>query len=172
MGYRILLLINDKSDTEAIAEAAVAEGHEVVARRSVAEAMAWINTRDHVDVIVSDAYLADESVFDFLKAVKTDDRHNWMQFVIVCSQPSSLSVFLNECVSGAAKVLGADKYIIMDEFCPIRLLKEIKASLPELPPLKDQDPVGDALCIPPPPEKTPNDVNEAQQPKRQRDGKR
>lgn len=156
MGYRILVLDDMPQHIEALRMAAHEGGHEIISRRTVADAMMWLNTRDHVDVIVSATHLEDESVFEFLNKVKSNPCHNWVQFVMLSTNTSDLAIFLDETLRHTAKLLGADKYVVMREFCPWRLLKEIEASFPAMPPQKEQDPIRDALYIPRPASELPD----------------
>jgi CheY-like chemotaxis protein len=152
MGYRILALIENADECRQLSAAAASRGHEVVHMRTIAEAMNWLNSRDHMDVIVSSVHLQNESVFEFLKAVKQDPRHDWIQFVMLCTAPNELAQFLNDQIERAAYVLGADKYLMMPELDARRLLDEIEASLPGQPPQKEQDTARDNAAVPRPTE--------------------
>lgn len=165
MGYRILMLSDHPDHLAAFTDLAQKAGHQVLALHSVRESMNWLNAKDHVDVIVCHAFLESESVFEFLKAVKHDPRHDWVQFIVLSCGQSELTKFLDPTVKDAAHILGADKYINMREFNPDRLLKEVEASFPEMPPQKDQDPIRDAISIPRPVDDVPENVDEAQRKK-------
>ncbi len=161
-GYRIVMLDNNHGHIEALRAKAGVNCKEILSFNTIAAAMQWIDTKDHVDVIVSNAFLETENVFEFLKAVKQNESHNWIQFILVCTEVNDLTSFLNKTAEKTARILGADKYIMMSEFCPERLLKEIEASLPNMPPQKELDPIGEALGVPREPNEVPVNVNEAQ----------
>lgn len=148
MGYRILLLHDNHHEVDAFRTIVEGKGHQLKAISSILEAMNWLNEKDHIDVAVSNVHLENESVFEFLKQIKGNHHHNWMQFIMLCSEPGDLAQFVNKQIEQAAYMLGADKYIIMAEFSAERLLKEIEASMPNQPPQHVQDPIGDALRIP------------------------
>lgn len=162
MPYRILMLDDRPERVEEVRTVASQAGHELVSCRTVAGAMDWLNTKDHVDVIISGAFLENESVFDFLKAVKSDPRHSWVQFVMLCTEPGELALFMDDTVRNAARLLGADKYVMLPEFSPKRLLREIEASLPNMVPQVVQDPIRDALGHPRPVHEVPDSVEDAQ----------
>jgi CheY-like chemotaxis protein len=152
MSYRILLLNDSPKETELLEAACRNAGHELTSMPSIAAAMDWLNKKDHIDVIVSEVHLEDENVFDFLKAVKSDPRHDWVQFIMVCTSTSDLAATMDNQLQQAARILGADKYVMMPDFDASRLLKEIIASLPDQPPQHEQDPVRDSLGLPRPAE--------------------
>ncbi len=162
MGYRILFLYDSKEHVQALEDACKLGGHELVVMRTVGESLEWLNRKDHIDVIVSATHLETESVFDFLNAVKKDPRHSWVQFVMLSSNQSDLADYLHDTVKHTARILGADKYVVMNVFCPLRLLKEIEAAFPSSAPQKDLDPVGDAIGIPRRAEDVPSSVDDAQ----------
>jgi|GEM_PF-467689 len=161
-GYRILMLDNDPAHVEALRAKAGPNCKEILTFDKISRAMQWIDTKDHVDVIVSNAFLKTENVFEFLKGVKQNEAHNWIQFILICAEANQLTSFFNKTAEKTARILGADKYIMMAEFCPERLLKEIEASLPNMPSQKELDPLGEALGVPRDPDEVPIDVNEAQ----------
>lgn len=150
MSYRILALMNEAAHVDALRSECESRDFELRHMRTIEQAMNWLDTKDHMDVIVSDVHLQNESVFDFLKRIKSEEAHQWIQFVLVCTNPSELAKFVNSQVQQAAQMLGADKYIMMHDFDPCRLLDELESSLPNSPPQKEQDPVHDNLGVPRP----------------------
>lgn len=115
-------------------------GHEVVPVLTIREGVDFMDRQDHVDVIVSAAHLADESVFDFLRLIKSSPLHKEVPFMLICAEPGELGKFVNTVVEKAATVLGAAKYVVMEPYDARRLMREIHALLPDTIPLKDQDP--------------------------------
>jgi CheY-like chemotaxis protein len=137
--YRILVL--DTAEHINRLERACREGgHEIVSVSHIAEGLEFLRRKDKVDVVVSAVHLEGESVFDFLREMKNDPVHCDVPFIMICSEPSEIAVYVNEHIEQAAEVLGADKYLMMDEYDGGRLLREIEASLPDLLPRRFEDP--------------------------------
>ncbi len=73
-----------------------------------------------VDLIVSDVHLENGgSVFDFLRWVKKSEPTCEIPFVLFCAKPSSRAKYLADGVRTSARMLGAAKYIQMDNFDPV-----------------------------------------------------
>jgi CheY-like chemotaxis protein len=138
--YRILVL-DTPEHVDDLTTICTALGHEVVPVLTISEGMKFMDTKDHVDVIVSAAHLDNESVFDFLRQVKSSPLHRDVPFMLICSEPSEVGLFVSEVVAKAAHVLGAAKYLVMDTFNGRQLMREINALLPETTPKKDRSDV-------------------------------
>lgn len=131
--YRILTL-EDAENIEKLKIACRRAGHEVVPVTTIAQAMAFLETKDHVDVIVAAAHLQSESVFEFLKRVKGSDSHlKAVPFLMLCADPGILATVTSSAVEIAANLMGADKYVLMIEFDADRLMEEIYPLLPAVP---------------------------------------
>jgi CheY-like chemotaxis protein len=131
--YRILTLENP-DNIEKLKEACKRAGHQVVPAITIEEAIAFLETKDHVDIIVSAAHLEDESAFEFLKRVKAPDSHlKDVLFLMLCSEPGALGLLTSPAAQIAADVLGAEKYLLMQEFDADRLIQEIEKLLPPIP---------------------------------------
>jgi PleD family two-component response regulator len=131
--YRILTLENPEN-TEKLREACKLAGHQVVPAHTIAEAMAFLDTKDHVDLIVAAAHLENESVFEFLKRVRSADSHlRDVRFLVLCAEPGTLGLLTSPAVEIAAGVMGADQYLLMTEFDASRLMLEIEKLLPPIP---------------------------------------
>jgi len=131
--YRILTLENP-ANVEKLTQACKRAGHEVVPCFTIAEAMRFLESKDHVDVIVAAAHLENESVFNFLQKVKSSDciLHK-ANFFMLCSDPGMLALVTSPSVEIAASLMGADKYLLMPEFDAERLISEIEELLPAIP---------------------------------------
>lgn len=165
-GYRIFFLDDNPEHIKVLMEAGGLGGHEIIVRNTLQESMDWLNKKNHMDVIVTSVHLREESIFQFVKAVKEDPRHNWVQVILLAPAQIDLAKFMERSLKQVAGGVGADKYIVMDKFDAVRLLKEIQASLPEMPPQKQLDPIRDALGEPRPGDQVPEDVTDAQHPKK------
>jgi CheY-like chemotaxis protein len=83
------------------------------------------------DLIISDVHLENGgSVFDFLKWVKSDHRMSAVPFVLISLEPTEMAKYLADGVRAAARYMGAAKYISMEKFDAVTLLKEIGELLP------------------------------------------
>jgi CheY-like chemotaxis protein len=131
--YRILTLENP-GNIEKLKEACKEAGHQVVPAYKIEQAIAFLETKDHVDIIVAAAHLENESVFEFLKRVKSDDSHlKCVPFLMLCAEPGAFGLVTSPAVQVAANVLGADRYILMPEFDAPRLMEEIELLFPPIP---------------------------------------
>jgi len=131
--YRILTLEN-RENIELLKVTCKLAGHQVVPVYTIGEAMAFLDTKDHVDVIISAVHLEEESVFEFIKKVKAPESiHKDVPFVMLCMQPNPLAMVINKSTELAGKLMGADKYLYMPAFDADRLMAEVKPLLPAVP---------------------------------------
>jgi CheY-like chemotaxis protein len=133
--FRILIM-DTVEHTEMLKAACKNAGHSVVAAHSIAEAFAFLDGNDHADVIVCAAYMQDESVFDFLHRLRSDEIHNDSMFMILALAPGPLGIKLNANVEVAGRQLGADAFINMPVFDAELLIAEVKKLLPLVPKLE------------------------------------
>lgn len=134
--YRIMAL-DSAEHIEALTLACQLDGHQVVPVLTIAEGMKFLNTRDHIDIVISAVHLENESVFDFLKQVRTLPEHKNVRFMMICSEPSALAESLNQTVKATAEIMGVDKYLMMQDYDTERLMKELTAMLPTRLPNKE-----------------------------------
>ncbi len=131
--YRILTLENPEN-IEKLKEACKQAGHQVVPVLTINEAMRFLDTKDHVDIIVAAAHLQNESVFHFLQKVKsTECFHHQVKFVMLCADPGTLALATSPSVELAATLMGADKYLLMPKFDAAKLMEEIEPLFPRVP---------------------------------------
>ena len=71
-----------------------------------------------ISVIISAVHLENESVFDFLRAVKSDTRLGEVPFIFLCLQPSRFTKSINDSLEVSARALGADSYVLMESWEP------------------------------------------------------
>ena len=108
-------------------------------KMTIAEGMHFLNTEDHIDVVISRVHIENESVFDFLKEIKSRDQHKDVRFMMICSDPSEFAKAVDETVRTAAEIMGVDKYLTMKTYDVEKLMKEIEAIIPRTLPKKEQD---------------------------------
>ena len=131
--YRILTLENPEN-IDKLKEAWKDAGHQVVPVLTIAQAMAFLDSRDHVDLIISAVHLEEESVFEFLQRVKApDSNHKEVPFVMLCMEPNPLASALNKSTALAGKLLGADKYVYMPQFDAAHLIAQVEPLLAAFP---------------------------------------
>lgn len=129
--YRILVLDDDRQQMEKIKAACLLVGQEVVPVSTISEGMHFLTTKDHVDVVVTEAYLEDESVFEFLKALKAIPDHQDVPVMVLAVDPGQIGQFCSQMMQQTFKVFGAHKFLVMAEFDLEHLMREIAALLPE-----------------------------------------
>jgi CheY-like chemotaxis protein len=133
--FRILIM-DTVAHTDQLKEACKDAGHAVVPAHTLREAFAFLDGKDHADVVVCAAYLEDESMFDFLRRLRNDPIHKKTMFMIMALEPGPVGIKLNASVKYAGKTLGSDAFINMPVFDAARLIAEIKKLLPLIPALE------------------------------------
>ncbi len=131
--YRILTL-EDPENIEQLKIACKEAGHQVVPVTTISQAMVFLETKDHVDVIVAAAHLQNESVFEFLGRIRSADSHlKSVPFIVLCADPGVLATVSSPAVEMVATLMGANKYLLMPEFSAARLMEEIEPLLAAIP---------------------------------------
>ena len=111
-------------------------GYVVVGSTTIDEAWAFLNGKDHVDVIVCAAHLEEESMFKFLKDVRANDTHQKAAFLILSLKPGTIGAFVDRSTALAGIALGADAYLIMPVFDAVELIAQIQKLQPDIPMLQ------------------------------------
>lgn len=136
--YRILVLETAEHVAE-LTETLETGAYEVVPIETIKQAFDFLESLDHVDLIIAAAHLETENVFEFLKAVKKSKHLAEIPVLIFCTDPGAVALATSEATESASNILGADSYLLMETFDPLRVLQEIEAHVPEAPPQKTQD---------------------------------
>jgi CheY-like chemotaxis protein len=117
-------------------------GYVVVGATTIADAWQFLHGRNHADVIVCAAHLEDESMLEFLQAVRVSEHHRDTVFVILSLEPNAAAAQLDRSTRQAGMLLGADAYLEMPRFDPEELIAQIRHLQPAVPTLqsaKDDD---------------------------------
>ena len=130
--WRILFL-DSAENVEKLKDACKDEGYAVVGALTIAEAWAFLDGKDHVDVIVCAAHLEVESMFEFLKRVRDSKVQGDEKFLILSLEPGASGARLDVSTARAGLALGADTYVIMPAFDPQELVARIKKLQPAVP---------------------------------------
>lgn len=133
--FRILIMdtIEHTDQLKAVCKEA---GHSAVASQTIKEAFAFLDGKDHADVIVCAAYLEDESLFDFLKQLRNNPIHKNSKFMTLALAASPMGTSVNPSTEVAGRLLGADAFVNMPVFDAVQLIAEIKKLLPRVPALE------------------------------------
>ena len=133
--WRILFL--DKPENVELLKAVCKEvGYVVVGAITIEEAWAFLEGKDHADVIVCAAHLEEESVFEFLRRVRDSEVHRNASFLILSLEPGAAGARLDRSAASAGMLLGADSYAVMPVFDPGELIAHIKKLQPRVPMLQ------------------------------------
>jgi CheY-like chemotaxis protein len=130
--WRILFL-DSAENIEQLKGACKDVGYTVAGALTIEEAWAFLDGKDHADVIVCAAHLPEESMFEFLKGVRDSEVHRNAKFLILALEPGAAGMRLHRSTASAAKALGADTYAIMPVFDPHELIALIKELQPFVP---------------------------------------
>ncbi len=133
--FRILIM-DTVEHTDQLKEACKDAGHSVVAAQTIKEAFAFLDGKDHADVIVCAAYLEDESLFEFLRRLRVDPIHKKTMFMTLALAPGPVGAKTNVSTEKAGQILGADVFVSMPVFNAVQLIAEIKKLLPLVPALE------------------------------------
>ncbi|MBA2321603.1 MAG: response regulator [Deltaproteobacteria bacterium] len=133
--FRILFLDNSEN-IEGLKASCKDAGHVVVGACTIEEAWAFLDGKDHVDVIVCAAHLDEESMFDFLRGVRESEVHRGAVFLILSLEANAVGARLERSTARAGMALGADGYLMMPVFDASRLVDEVSRLLPEVPMLQ------------------------------------
>ncbi|MBX9695823.1 MAG: hypothetical protein K2Z81_25785 [Cyanobacteria bacterium] len=129
MAARILALLEHAKHGEQLTDCLEQSGYEVEIVSSFRKAITALNERTF-DMIISDVHLENGgSVFDFLKWVKSRQTLQAVPFVLLNLEPSPIARYVEDGVRTAARLMGAAKYISIDEFECSRLREEINKLL-------------------------------------------
>lgn len=130
--WRILFL-DYAENIEKLKDAGKDVGYTVVGAVTIEEAWAFLDGKDHADVIVCAAHLEDESMFGFLKSVRESAVHKDVKFLILSLEPGATGARLHRSTKSAAVALGADTYAVMPVFDPYELIELVKKLQPSVP---------------------------------------
>ena len=133
--FRILIM-DTVEHTNQLKAACKDVGHDVVAAQSIKEAFAFLDGKNHADVIICAAHLEDESMFDFLKRLRSNSIHRDSMFMTLSLAPGPIGVKVNDSIEKAGRLLGADAFVSMPVFDAAQLIAEIKKLLPVVPRLE------------------------------------
>jgi CheY-like chemotaxis protein len=133
--WRILFL-DHAENIEQLKDACKDVGYDVVGALTIEKAWAFLNGKDHADVIVCAAHLEEESMFGFLKSVRDSEVHRNAMVLILSLEPGATGARLQRSTERAAMVLGADTYAIMPVFDARELVALIKKLQPPVPMLQ------------------------------------
>lgn len=133
--WRILFLDNPAA-IEQLKGACKKCGYVVIGAATIEEAFAFLDGKNHADVIVCAAHLEQESMFKFLKAVRDSHVHRNSKVLILSLEPGAAAARVDRSTERAAILLGADAYVIMPVFNPEELIAQIRKLQPDVPGLQ------------------------------------
>lgn len=133
--WRVLFL-DSGENIEQLKSACKKFGYAVIGSTTINEAWAFLNGKDHVDVIVCAAHLEEESMFQFLKDVRDNEKHGKAAFLILSLEPGTSGARMDRSTERAGMLLGADGYMVMPVFDAPELLAQIEKLKPSIPMLQ------------------------------------
>ena len=133
--WRILFLDSTENAT-LLTEACTKVGYVAISSATLEEAWAFLDGKDHVDVIVCAAHLEEESMFKFLKQIRDHEKHGNVAFLILSLEPGAIGTRVDQSTARTGILLGADGYLIMPEFDPGQLIEHIEKLQPRIPKLQ------------------------------------
>lgn len=134
--WRILFLDSNAENIGHLKGACKKVGYVVVGSATLDEAWAFLDGKDHVDVIVCAAHLAEESMFKFLKDVRDNEKHGNVAFLILSLEPNAVAARMDRSTARAGILLGADGYSIMPVFDASELIDQLQKLQPRIPMLQ------------------------------------
>ena len=140
--WRILFL-DSAEHVEQLKGACKKCGYAVIGSTTIEEAWAFLDGKDHVDVIVCAAHLEEESMFQFLQGVRDNKTHGNTAFLILSLEPGEAGVRMDRSTERAGILLGADGYLIMPVFDAPELIAQIQKHQPLIPMLQQTTTAGE-----------------------------
>ena len=131
-----LLFLDSAENIEQLKGACKAVGYDVVGTTTIKEAWAFLDGKNHADVIVCAAHLEEESMFEFLKGVRDSEIHQKTMFLILSLEPGAVGAQVDRSTARTGRQLGADAYVIMPVFDPHELVAQIRKLQPAVPVLQ------------------------------------
>jgi CheY-like chemotaxis protein len=133
--WRILFL-DTAENVEQLKGVCKDEGYVVVGATTSEVAFAFLDGKDHADVIVCAAHLEEESMFEFLRRVRDSDVHRNVRFLVLSLSAGEVGSRLDRTTARAGTLLGADSYLVMPVFHPGVLLAHLRQLRPRVPVLQ------------------------------------
>lgn len=133
--FRILFLDNP-DQIERLKETVKDVGYVVLGATTILQAVAFLEGKDHVDVIVCAAHLEADSVFVFLQQVRASALHKDSMFLMLSLEAGTTGTRLDRSAARAGIALGADAYVVMPVFDAGELVAQIRALQPDVPMLQ------------------------------------
>lgn len=112
---RILIFREDPGPLKPLRKALQAH-HELVFAEKLPEAMQILRDNSF-DLIICRVHMDTANIFDFIKALREDEALAAIPFVCLSSERSQLSKFLDTNLEHAALICGADRYLVLNQFC-------------------------------------------------------
>lgn len=127
----ILGLLEESEEADQVVASLKQSGHLVHVVDTFTEAMKVVSQSEKIDLIISDVHLQNGgTVFDFLKWVRRNPETKSVPFVLLSFEPAPLAKYLDDSLKTTARLLGATKYIAMDEFEEKDFCTQIDSLLP------------------------------------------
>ena len=134
----ILALLEDPINATQVKSCLEKSEHQVLVASTFLQAKALLALQK-VDLIISDVHLQNGGdVFDFLKWTKNADIIAQIPFVLFSFGPTPMAKYLSEGLRISARVLGAVRYIEMQNFETESFREQIDALLPERQPRRQR----------------------------------
>ncbi len=127
---QILLLEEDKREFDQLRRCIESNGHNVWKTTNIPDALTFLNDYK-VDLIISAINLENVDVFDFLGAVKINNKTQPIPFVFYSANKAQHERYATEIIRAAAKAMGARKYVLLNEFDSKKAWAEISEGLPD-----------------------------------------
>ena len=133
--WRILFL-DSAENVEQLKEACKDVGYDVIGATTIEEAWAFLDGKNHADVIVCAVHLEEESMFDFLQRVRASDEHRTTKFLMLSLEPGLAGARLDRSAANAGMALGADAHAVMAVFDAPALVGHLRKLQPTVPTLQ------------------------------------
>lgn len=117
---RVLALKENPAHGQELSAVVKAMGHQIKVVASRKEAIDELPQSDY-DLIISALHFKNDSAFDFLRIVKASESTREIPFIFCCMKPSRLTRTTFEGMEVAARALGADALILVDQYDDPRL---------------------------------------------------
>lgn len=112
---RILILQETPGPLDALRKSLEAN-HELYFAGDVSSALGLLPLM-HFDLIITRMHLETANAFEFLHALKIEERYHDIPIVCFCGSRTALANSLDESLAHSVEIFGARRYICIDRFC-------------------------------------------------------
>jgi CheY-like chemotaxis protein len=127
--HKILALKERPEYAHALKELIEPHGYKVLIAHTVEDAIEILH-REPIDMVIAAVHLEVGSIFGLIREIRDDINLKNIPIVCLNINPGRCAVYFNDSLEVASRVLGADRFITMQDYDALELWKQIDGMLP------------------------------------------